>query len=215
MSPSGGGSSSGFSQRPSQESSDRKPLEFSLLHEVSKSLRQNSVKKTDILVPERTAKDVESAMRDFSMVDDQSRLAWNFLTGIAGSKIFARGFWQKQPLLIRREDSKGWAEGAFTVEKDLKLVDGSFITGFKTADVLRNGTRNDTWALSPLKETAAQRTQWSNVAEAMDGGTIYFNTAGTLWKNLGGLCRMMGYAFGLPPNINVYVTPPGTFVKLS
>jgi len=189
--------------------SETKSLETSLIEEVIASLGKESVDSDDILVPERFKEHVESAIQDFSVSDEQGKKAWNFLAGIAGSETFVKSFWQKRPFLIRNKDTGGWAVGAFTIEKDLKLLDGSFITGFKTAEVLRNGTKTDTWALSPLKENPSQRTAWSDVAEALNGGTIYFNTAGSLWRNLGGLCRLTGYAFGLPPNINVYVTPPG------
>lgn len=159
----------------------------------------------DILVPNRGIEDVENAMEDFS---HNSLQAWKFLKGLAQSESFRQEFWQRHPFLIRAKDTGGWVAECFTIERDLKLIDGSYITGFKTAEVLRNGTKTDTWALSPLKENQAQRTQWCDVEEALKGGTIYFNTAGSLWKNLGGLCRLVGYAFGLPPNVNVYCTPP-------
>lgn len=190
---------------------DGKAPEAALFEDVSHALKEANVGLERILVPSRSLDDVESAIRDFSPSPEQGQTAWNFLAGVAGSETFVRHFWQKRPFLIRCKSTGGWAEGAFTIEKDLKLMDGSFITGYKTAEVLRNGTRADTWALSPLKDDPAQRTVWSDVSEALDGGTIYFNTAGSLWRNLGGLCRLMGYAFGLPPNVNVYVTPPGTF----
>lgn len=165
-----------------------------------------TVNAEDILVPNRGIEDVASAMKDFSV--DQGPAAWNFLRGVAKSKTFVQDFWQKRPFVIRAQDTGGWVRDCFTIERDLKMMDQSYITGFKTAEVLRNGTKTDTWALSPLKENPAMRTQWSDVEEALKGGTIYFNTAGSLWKNLGGLCRLVGYAFGLPPNVNVYCTPP-------
>jgi hypothetical protein len=90
-----------------------------------------------------------------------------------------------------------------------RLVDNSYITGYKTAEILRNGTKTDTWALSPLKDNPSRKTVWADVKDALDGGTVYFNTAGSFWPNLGGLCRLASFAFGLPPNVNVYVTPPG------
>ena len=153
--------------------------------------------------------------------DDSERglNAWNFLTSIARSKTFVQDYWQQRPFLIRATDttscsrtstgsSCGWIQDCFTIEQDLRLMDGSYITGFKTAEILRNGTKTDTWALSPLKEDPTRPTQWSDVEDALRGGTIYFNTAGSLWNNLGGFCRLFGYAFGLPPNVNVYCTPP-------
>lgn len=88
-------------------------------------------------------------------------------------------------------------------------MDNTYITGYKTAEILRNGTKTDTWQLSPLKDDPTRKTVWKDVEDALDGGTVYFNTAGGLWPNLGGLCRLTSFAFGLPPNVNVYVTPPG------
>ena len=93
-------------------------------------------------------------------------------------------------------------------------MDNSYITGHKTAEIIRNGTKTDTWALSQLKDDPTRKTTWDDVKSALDGGTIYFNTAGSLWPNLGGLCRLTSFAFGLPPNVNVYLTPPGTFHSL-
>lgn len=183
-------------------------------HESSSSLEvDSSTGSTSIVcaIPGRGTEDIESAIQDFSGSENRVRglTAWNFLQGIAKSETFVREFWQKRPFLLRSQDCGGWAAGSFTVEKDLRLMDGSFITGFQTAEVLRNGTKTDTWALAPLKDNPAQRTAWSDIEKALDGGTIYFNTAGSLWRNVGGLCRLMGYAFGLPPNTNIYVTPPG------
>jgi Cupin superfamily protein len=186
----------------------------------------------DILVPNRGVDDVICAMKDFSSSsssphdashdngeDDYERglHAWNFLTSVAHSTTFIQDYWQKRPFLIRAKDTTstssstsgcGWIQDCFTIERDLRLMDGSYITGFKTAEILRNGTKTDTWALSPLKDDPTRTTQWSDVEDALRGGTIYFNTAGSLWSNLGGLCRLFGYAFGLPPNVNVYCTPP-------
>ena len=191
------------------------PLESKVLQDVGMALAQEDLYSSDINVPFKGLDDVESAIADFSassLENQAGRLGWNCLVGIARSETFARDFWHKRPLLIRSKDIGGWVKGAFTVEKDLRLVDGSFITGYKTAEILRNGTKTDTWALSPLKDNPARKTTWSDIAYALEGGTIYFNTAGSLWKNLGGLCRLTAYAFGLPSNVNVYVTPPGELV---
>eukprot|EP00429_Kryptoperidinium_foliaceum_P009159 CAMPEP_0176025650 /NCGR_PEP_ID=MMETSP0120_2-20121206/12552_1 /TAXON_ID=160619 /ORGANISM="Kryptoperidinium foliaceum, Strain CCMP 1326" /LENGTH=509 /DNA_ID=CAMNT_0017358837 /DNA_START=95 /DNA_END=1624 /DNA_ORIENTATION=- len=179
-----------------------------LMQDVHSSLSRSSpLIPDDICVPNRGVEDVQSAIQDFSSSDGET--AWKFLTGIARSETFLNEYWQKKPFLIRAKDNGGWSKSCFTVERDLRLMDNSYITGYKTAEILRNGTKTDTWALAPLKENPAQRTAWSDVEDALNGGTIYFNTAGSLWRNLGGLCRMTGYAFGLPPNVNVYCTPPG------
>ena len=99
------------------------------------------------------------------------------------------------------------------------LIDQSYITGYKTAEILRNGTKTDTWELAPLKSDPSRKTSWQDVSEALNGGTIYFNTAGSLWPNLGGLCRMTSYLFGLPTNLNGKVEtisePARLFVKLN
>ena len=183
-----------------------------VLTDVQSALARSSgeVDKLDIRVPSKGPEDVLEAIKDVTHDEEKGRDSWNFLCGLSGSNAFVKKFWHKQPLVLRSEDCKHWAKGLFTVEKDLRLVDNSYITGFKTAEILRNGTKTDTWALSPLKEDPSRKTLWQDVESALDGGTIYFNTAGGLWKNLGGLCRLTSLAFGLPPNVNVYVTPPGT-----
>jgi hypothetical protein len=191
-------------------------LESAILDDIRSAMIGNTnVEVNDLCVPSRGLEDVNSAMRDFSPgSDDKGRLAWNFLRGLANSETFVQDYWHKRPLLIRAAETGGWVEGSFTVEKDLRLIDNSYITGYKTAEIIRNGTKTDTWELSPLKDNPAQKTTWNDVADAIDGGTIYFNTAGSFWPNLGGLCRLTSFAFGLPPNVNVYVTPPGKKLSL-
>lgn len=95
------------------------------------------------------------------------------------------------------------------------MIDNSYITGFKTADGLRNGSDTTSWGYVPIlsgEETG--RSQWSDFQQALDGGTIYFNAAGSLWPNLGALCRLTQYAFGIPANVNVYATPANVSVSV-
>lgn len=200
-----------------------------------------------LLVPAKQ-EDVEEAIHDFTASigqqqqqhednttnDNRGVDAWKFLRGLAESDTFLTEFWHRQPLLLRASEmslasSSSWVEGAFTLERDLKqgIGNSSYISGHKTADVLRNGTRTDTWLLEPLRSTtpttltandpaatSASATTWNDVEGALKGGTIYFNTAGSLWPSLGALCRLVMYAFGLPTNCNIYVTPPGCSVSV-
>lgn len=169
---------------------------------------ESSIDETPLCHPSN----IDAAAGDFSPT--HGRTAYKFLKGLASSPTFIKEYWHKQPLLIR--GSKGnWISDAFTIERDLKLVDGSYISGHKTADIMRNGSKTDTWAFVPLKADPARATTWQEVAEAMEGGTIYFNTAGSLWSTLGGLCRLTNAAFGLPANVNVYITPPGQILSVS
>ena len=196
------------------DSDDTQKLEQAVLNDISSAFTA-SIGSDDLNIPSRTLEDVDSAIRDSAKEDEETgRAAWKFLYGLANSDTFVNEYWQKRPLLIPSANTGGWIPNFFTVERDLRLIDNSYITGFKTAEILRNGTKTDTWALTPLKDNPARKTVWADVADALDGGTVYFNTAGSLWPNLGGLSRLTGYAFGLPPNVNVYVTPPGCKVSV-
>ena len=161
------------------------------------------------------------AISDFNVENEQAgEAAWIFLKLLASSPLFVSQFWQSQPLLLRSKEieeilsqnMKGniinWVDSSFTVENDLKLLDGSYISGSRTDDVLRQGIKTDSWAFRPIKDNPARPTTWKEVDDALKGGTIYFNSAGGFWPNLGALCRLTSYAFGLPTNINIYITPP-------
>jgi len=169
------------------------------------------------------------AIQDFTKeTSKDGSVAHAFLRGLARSPTFRREYWHKRPFHIRSSDivsddetatttsssSNNWIAGTFTVEQHLKQIDGSYINGHCTAEILRNGTQTDTWAFRSLKEKPARPTTWAEVEQALQDGTVYFNTAGSLWPNLGALCRLTGYAFGLPTNVNVYVTPPGCSVSV-
>ena len=45
-------------------------------------------------------------------------------------------------------------DGSFKIDPDLKSIDNTFIAGYKTADILRNGTKTDTWQYLPIKDVA-------------------------------------------------------------
>jgi hypothetical protein len=179
-----------------------KALQCDLLSRVLKEIHENKAEN-----PLGALSNIEEAVHDFS--GEKGEAAYKFLRGLASSRTFLADVWHQQPLLIRARDTAGWVEGAFTIDPHLKMIDNSYITGHKTAEILRNGTKTDTWAFVPLKNEATRPTTWKEVDEALQGGTIYFNTAGSLWPNLGGLCRLTTAAFGLPSNVNVYVTPSG------
>mmetsp|Transcript_5763 Transcript_5763/g.8180 ORF Transcript_5763/g.8180 Transcript_5763/m.8180 type:complete len:531 (-) Transcript_5763:1699-3291(-) len=162
--------------------------------------------------------DIESALDDFGLVsttndheDGETNYSgpWTFLCGLASSPTFLEKFWHRKPLLLKAaEIQQPWIPNSFTVEDHLKLIDGSYISGHCTGDRLRTGEKTDTWEFKPLKTDLTRPTTWKEVEEALEGGTIYFNTAGSLWPTLGALCRLTNAAFGLPSNVNVYVTPP-------
>ena len=176
---------------------------------------------SESMLPAKTT----NAMQDFTKETSKSGRAANaFLRGLAHSPTFRHEYWHKRPLHIRSSDigagektnnkSNNWIAGTFTVDQHLRQIDGSYINGHCTAEILRNGTKTDTWAFRSLKENPARPTTWAEVEEALQDGTVYFNNAGSLWPNLGALCRLTGYAFGLPCNVNVYVTPPGCAVSV-
>ena len=165
---------------------------------------------------------IAKAIIDFEPTNKESgKGAWTFLRLLASSPLFISQFWQKKPLLLRCSEiseitkhDKNWVDGSFTLERDLKLLDGSYIAGSRTDDILRKGIKTDSWAFRPIKDDPARKTTWADVQDALDGGTIYFNSAGTFWPVLGALCRLTNYAFGLPTNTNIYITPPGSTVSV-
>ena len=171
-------------------------------HIIRKEMESNTDNNTPLCHPSN----IPLAARTFSPIHGMT--AYRFLKGLASSPTFVNAYWHKKPLFLQGS-SNNWISDAFTVDRDLKLIDGSYITGHKTADIMRNGSKTDTWAFTPLKADPACATTWDDIAKAMEGGTIYFNTAGSLWPTLGGLCRLTNAAFGLPANVNIYITPPG------
>lgn len=173
----------------------------------------------DVEVDDRSTK----AIKEFNPANEKSgRAAWKFLKLLSSSPNFIAQFWQAKPLLIRSWEVKeitkqdggaNWIDGSFTLE-DLQLVDGSYISGSRTDDILRKGIKTDSWAFRPIKSDPTRKTTWNEVEDALKGGTIYFNSAGSFWPSLGSLCRLTSYAFGLPTNVNIYITPPGSVVSV-
>ena len=176
---------------------------------------------------------LSDAIKDYNPQDiTRGSSAWNFLKGLSTSPTFVNKYWHSKPLLLRSNEisniksvhpqesmsknieSTEWVDGSFTLEHHLRLLDNSWIAGSRTDDILRNGTKTDTWAFLPIKDDPSRRTTWDDISNALDGGTIYFNSAGSLWPSLGALCRLTSLAFGLPTNVNVYVTPPGATVSV-
>lgn len=184
----------------------------SLVPETPNAIRKEMESNTDTKTPLCYPSNIPLAARTFSPIHGMN--AYRFLKGLASSPTFLNDYWHKKPLFILGS-TDNWISDAFTVDRDLKLIDGSFITGHKTADIMRNGSKTDTWEFAPLKVDPARATTWDEVMEAMEGGTIYFNTAGSLWPTLGGLCRLTNAAFGLPANVNIYITPPGQTLSVS
>lgn len=188
-------------------------LDRAVVHDVTHSVTSSSkdITKDSLAFPAN----VQAAAQDFSADDgEKGTVAFKFLSALASSPTFRQEFWHKRPLLIRAKDTGGWVQGSFTVDRDLRLIGGSYITGHCTAEILRNGTKTDTWEMRPLKDNPARKTTWEEVEKALEGGTVYFNTAGSLWPTLGALCRLTIAAFGIPTNVNVYVTPPGVSVSV-
>jgi len=197
-------------------------IRHAVLADIRSSFEKQHADETSSLspLPSKTT----NAIQDFTdrTAKDKGRAAHAFLRGLTQSSTFLKEYWHKRPLHIRSSDmtrmgsnnNSDWIAGTFTVDRHLKQIDGSYINGHCTAEILRNGTKTDTWAFRSLKDNPAQPTTWSEVELALQDGTVYFNNAGSLWPNLGALCRLTAYAFGLPTNVNVYVTPPGCAVSV-
>ena len=197
-------------------------IRHAVLADIRSSFEKQHADETSSLspLPSKTT----NAIQDFTdrTAKDKGRAAHAFLRALTQSSTFLKEYWHKRPLHIRSSDmmrmgsnnNSDWIAGTFTVDQHLKQIDGSYINGHCTAEILRNGTKTDTWAFRSLKDNPAQPTTWSEVELALQDGTVYFNNAGSLWPNLGALCRLTAYAFGLPTNVNVYVTPPGCAVSV-
>ena len=198
------------------------PDRLSLLGELT-----SFVNHEDTSAPEELH--VSSAIRDYNPEDlNEGTKAWQFLKSLSASSTFVQKYWHAKPFLLRSHEISSignndsqectrniqWVDGSFTLGNHLRLLDNSWIAGSRTDDILRNGTKTDTWAFRPIKDDPSRRTTWEDISNALDGGTIYFNSAGSLWPSLGALCRLTSFAFGLPTNVNVYVTPPGATVSV-
>ena len=138
-----------------------------------------------------------------------------FLRALASSSSFRNEYWHRRPLHISRRSCPkelrsrlAFVPGSFTIDEDLAQIDGTFVTGHKTAEALRNGTDESTWAFVPLKSEPSAATAYADVAAALDGGTIYFNNAGALWNVCGCFCLLTNAALGMPASVNIYITPP-------
>ncbi len=183
-------------------------------------LMEASISNQDIL--ETNDAKIRDAIQEFDPNNVKvGESAWKFLKLLSSSPHFISEFWQAKPLLVRSWEVKeitkqdtNWVDGSFTLHRDLKLIDDSYISGSRTDDILRQGIKTDSWAFRPIKADPTQKTKWSEVEDALKGGTIYFNSAGSFWPNLGSLCRLTNYAFGLPTNVNIYITPPGSIVSV-
>ena len=219
--------------------SQRTALLDEMMKAASTSTSTSTLKRKQTQKEEDRIKD---AIQAFDPQNEQNGLAaFKFLTLLASSPLFVSEFWQTKPLLLRSSEiieiaqngcdndsdndkikvkvnslthTHNWVDGSFTIERDLKLIDGSYISGSRTDDILRSGIKTDSWAFRPIKDDPARRTTWAEVDDALQGGTIYFNSAGSFWPTLGALCRLTNYAFGLPTNINIYITPPGAVVSV-
>lgn len=175
----------------------------------------------DIATDKINAK-TEKAVQEFDPSNPENgAAAWRFLKLLSTSPTFISYFWQRNPFLIRSSEVKeitqldhNWVDGSFTLQRDLRLLDGSYISGSRTDDVLRQGIKTDSWAFRPIKADPTKKTTWAEVEDALKGGTIYFNSAGSFWPNLGSLCRLTNYAFGMPTAVNIYITPPGSTVSV-
>ena len=95
-------------------------LEATVISEITSSLGDSTIDLNDLCIP-RELEDVKKAMGDFSPgSQEKGMLAWNFLKNMARSKTFVEEYWHKRPLLIRAENTGGWIEDCFTIDRDLR-----------------------------------------------------------------------------------------------
>jgi len=148
--------------------------------------------------------------------------SYNFFQSIAYSDTFRTKYWRIRPLLIPSSSltttttstkSSSWVTNIFTM-KDLQTIDGSFISGQQTSLEIRKGSKGGDddvkrWRNNKnIKDNPQRRTRWDDVVTALTGGTVFFNHASLSFPSLAHICRLATLAFGLPTNVNIYVTPP-------
>ena len=128
---------------------------------------------------------------------------------LSSSSSFVSDHWGKSPLYIPAADVPAATKLAkfFTI-KNLLEASGSFVNGYRTSDEYRQGDTT-TWKFVPLNPNPIKPISEEMIRSGLEGGTIYFNSAGSLWKNLGEVCCEAIDAFDFPCNINVYCTPKG------
>lgn len=186
------------------------PIQENVLSEIE-SYMDNDNNDIELVEQEENIKGILQELSKNENGNDISKgkNIYKLINGLASSNTFREEYWHKKPLLIKGDITNNCIQSIFTIENDLKLVGESYITGHRTADTLRNNaSSSSSWEFVPLKKDLSRRTTLEEVEEGLKGGTIYFNTAGSLWPSLGALCKLSNIAFGLPSNINIYITPP-------
>lgn len=162
----------------------------------------------------------------------RGRSAHQFLEALASSEAFKASF-RRRPVLIRSEhvvEASGsgygcgsWAAGLFTLEDLLSGVDGTVIPGQRTGDSVRDGTKVDRWeknagiagaASGHYDDSPMQTKTRADVKAALRNGTVFFNHAMLGFPTLAALSTLMTESFGLPANMNIYVTPPNLDVSV-
>ena len=173
----------------------------------------------------------------------RGRSAHQFLHALASSEAFKASF-RRRPVLIRSEHvveasrfhenaAKGagygygcggsWASGLFALEDLLSGVHGTVIPGQRTGDSVRDGTKADRWekngpiagaASGHYDDSPMQTMTRADVRAALQNGTVFFNHAMMGFPTLAALSTLMTDSFGLPANVNVYVTPPNLDVSV-
>jgi len=166
----------------------------------------------------------------------RGRSAHRFLAALASSDAFKSSF-RRRPVLIRSEhvaESSGlaengagcggsWASGLFTLEDLLSGVDGTVIPGQRTGDSIRDGTKVDRWekngpiagaASGHYDDSPMQTMTRADVKAALRNGTVFFNHAMLGFPTLAALSTLMTESFGLPGNLNIYITPPNLNVSV-
>lgn len=162
----------------------------------------------------------------------RGRSAHQFLEALASSEAFKASF-RRRPVLIRSQhvvEASGsgyacgsWAAGLFTLEDLLSGVDGTVIPGQRTGDSVRDGTKVDRWeknagiagaASGNYDASPMQAMTRADVKAALRNGTVFFNHAMLGFPSLAALSTLMTESFGLPANMNIYVTPPNLDVSV-
>ena len=132
-------------------------------------------------------------------------------TSLASSAEFTSSTWARRPLLVA-EPVDGVA-GSFTLDDLRHAVDSDFLeAGLGVAD------GSGGWKMSAVSEPRGSsyedaKLRYVDVAHALQGGTVVFNSAGAHMPALGAISLAALEALSLPNCLNLYLT--GANVKQS
>ncbi|MCP2343172.1 cupin domain-containing protein [Actinomadura rupiterrae] len=120
---------------------------------------------------------------------------------------FQRTHWEKEPLLVKREDPSYYS-GILTV-KDVDRIISLSNANFGDLRIVRDGTETPISSLASGGEISGTNVLARMYEHYRDGSTIVLNSLQQRWEPLQRLTRSLGEQVGARFAANVYVTPGG------